>query len=447
MTAGFTQTASGRVNAAGQLVEADPRLLALQMRAGGVLGGILAVPQLASVARLAQNLGILVSRNVLAADGQDDVDLIVRAKPHGDCVILDIGGWTTLARARARFGAADDSPHTDIFWQADALLQITKVAGDVAGDFEIGERLDKIVMFKGNDAGDYPIIPALAARVPFQGQLATLRAKPECIYSLSALPVFDSAAVLRGWRGRATVNAEQAIVEDTVAVHALPRSPIENHARQLNAALRVPLERIVDQAGNISAHAEGPIDTHYIDYAHDIAAAGRHLLGLVSDLGDVEQIEADGFKIEGQLVDLADVARRAASLLSVRAADRNVRIEAPFIEDVLIARGDFRRILQILVNLITNAVRYSPAQSVVWVRTELEGDLAAIVVADQGKGIPAEAHEHIFDKFARLDTNEPGGSGLGLYISRRLARAMGGDISVDSAPGQGARFVLTLPTA
>ena len=74
-----------------------------------------------------------------------------------------------------------------------------------------------------------------------------------------------------------------------------------------------------------------------------------------------------------------------------------------------------------------------------------KGAQAAVVVADQGRGIAPEDQARIFDKFERVDTSEPGGSGLGLYISRRLARAMGGEIGVDSAPGQGARFVLTLP--
>ena len=105
------------------------------------------------------------------------------------------------------------------------------------------------------------------------------------------------------------------------------------------------------------------------------------------------------------------------------------------------------RSLQIMVNLIANAVRYSPKGSSIWLRTEQEGDLAALIVADQGKGISLEDQARIFEKFERVDRTEPGGSGLGLYISRRLARAMGGDITVDSAPGQGARFVLTLPLA
>jgi signal transduction histidine kinase len=81
----------------------------------------------------------------------------------------------------------------------------------------------------------------------------------------------------------------------------------------------------------------------------------------------------------------------------------------------------------------------------VWIRTEREGDLATVIIADQGKGIAPADHERVFAKFERVDPSEPGGSGLGLYIARRLARAMGGDINLDSAPGQGARFALTLP--
>jgi signal transduction histidine kinase len=83
----------------------------------------------------------------------------------------------------------------------------------------------------------------------------------------------------------------------------------------------------------------------------------------------------------------------------------------------------------------------------VWIRCEREGDLAAVIVADQGKGIALDDQERIFAKFERVDPSEPGGTGLGLYIARRLARAMGGDIVVDSAPGQGARFIFTLPGA
>ena len=195
----------------------------------------------------------------------------------------------------------------------------------------------------------------------------------------------------------------------------------------------------------MSAGVEGPIAESYAGYADDIASAGRHLLGLVTDLVDLEAIERSDFAIAPEPIDLADVARRAAGLLSVRAAGAGVRIDRPAADDALPATGDFRRALQILVNLIANALRYSPGGGMVWVRIEADGGVARVIVADQGKGIAREDHALIFEKFGRVDSGEVGGSGLGLYISRRLARAMGGDLSVDSAPGQGARFVLTLP--
>ena len=81
----------------------------------------------------------------------------------------------------------------------------------------------------------------------------------------------------------------------------------------------------------------------------------------------------------------------------------------------------------------------------IWIRAEREGGIAAVIVADQGRGIALDDQARIFEKFERIDPREVGGSGLGLYIARRLARAMGGDVTVDSAPGQGARFVFTLP--
>ena len=89
------------------------------------------------------------------------------------------------------------------------------------------------------------------------------------------------------------------------------------------------------------------------------------------------------------------------------------------------------------VNLIGNAVRYSPDGGQVWLRAEREGDLAVLIVADQGKGIDAADQERVFEKFERVDPSEPGGAGLGLYIARKLARAMKGDLAVAQRAGAG----------
>ena len=257
------------------------------------------------------------------------------------------------------------------------------------------------------------------------------------------MPLIDGMGRFAGFRGAAvSLRADEA----APAPAAAP-TPQESSAfgERLDSALRTPLTHIVENAERLRAQPDGPLRSDYAGYADDIATAGRHLLSLVNDLVDLQAIERADFAPEAEALELADIARRAAGLLAVRAADRNVRIDAPAEGEGLPATGDFTRTLQILVNLIANAVRYTPEGGQVWVRTEQEGDLALVVVADQGKGIAPEDQERIFGKFERVDPTEPGGTGLGLYIARRLARAMGGDLAVDSAPGQGARFTLTLP--
>ena len=100
--------------------------------------------------------------------------------------------------------------------------------------------------------------------------------------------------------------------------------------------------------------------------------------------------------------------------------------------------------MQILVNLLGNAVRHSPERGTIAVIAERRGEQIAVTVADEGPGIAAADQERIFERYERVG-DTPGGIGLGLAISRRLARSMGGDIELQSAPGQGARFTLVLP--
>ncbi|HEX7741342.1 MAG TPA: ATP-binding protein, partial [Sphingobium sp.] len=151
------------------------------------------------------------------------------------------------------------------------------------------------------------------------------------------------------------------------------------------------------------------------------------------------------FSVATEDVDLADIGRRAAGLFVVKALGRNINLIAPGPEQSAPAIGEFRRALQILMNLVGNAVRYAPEGSEVRIETGKEDGQIWIAVLDQGEGVPVDSRERIFDKFERLGRSDPGGSGLGLYISRRLSRAMGGDIRVDDAPGGGGRFTLFLP--
>jgi signal transduction histidine kinase len=441
----MADSAVGRVDADGRLLSADPRLLRLQERAGGALGGVMAVPPLASLARLARTLDILVSRSVVVAEGDHDLDLWVRARPDGETVVLTVGGWTVRPqRAPWLVPKIDDTVTTALTgdgwnWASDARLRLTALSfGD---ETAIGQPLTRIVRLIEDDQGDMPIIDAVAQGRDFAGQRAVRRDNPDSEILLSAQAIKDVHGQFVGFSGLATGLVPKPTDDENSVDFAVDSA----FADRIERALREPLARIITNADHIGAQADGPLRRDYADYAGDIASAARHLLALVDDLGDLQAVERPDFKPDIEDIDLADIARRAAGLLAVRASDRRVRIDRPDPDERLDAKGEFRRVLQILVNLIGNAVRYSPEGSQVWLRTEQDGDTAVLIVADQGKGIAIEDQGRIFDKFERVDPSEPGGSGLGLYIARRLARAMNGDIVVDSAPGQGARFVLTLP--
>jgi signal transduction histidine kinase len=444
----------GRVDSDGRLVEAEPRLMALHRAAGGEEGGPLAVPQVAALARLARRLGIVISRSAVAAEGEADLDLWVRAEPREDGVELAITGWTARP-ARAPAPAADSEREADFLragadwmWETDAALRLTVVspaAAAAAGQTPaqlLGHQLTRLFRLEEGEEGELPLLTALAGQRRFDGQLAELRGGRGGRYRLAGIPLIDGAGRFAGFRGSAAALSAGGPAP-AVAADESPEPGA--FGERLDKALRAPLAQIIASAESIGAQGEGPIRMDYAGYAGDIATAGRHLLALVDDLVDLQAIERPDFRPEGEEIDLADVARRAAGLLAVRAGERGVKMDPPAAGESLPARGDFRRALQIVVNLLTNAIRYSPEGGQVWIRTDREGDLAALVIADQGKGIRAEDQARIFDKFERVDTSEPGGSGLGLYIARRLARAMAGDLAVDSAPGQGARFTFTLP--
>ena len=448
-------TVYGTVDREGRLVSADRPLLLLNRQAGGEDGGDLVIPQVAALARLSQSLGISVSRTLIAADGDVDLDLTVQAKPNGAMTELVIDGWRARAvlplvsGLRAERAAYYAKIENDGAWACDEFLCFSEVPSaladiaNVAAAKLIGLPLTRVLRLVEDDDGDLPLVGALARRTDFAGQQAALRDAADVRLRLHGEPRIDAEGRFRGYVGGfAFVDRPNVIPDSETAVPS--DGPF---AVRLDGALRQPIARIIASADQISARSNGPIRQDYAGYANDISAAGRHLLGLIDDISDMQAVEQTDFRATAEVIDLADIARRAAGLLKVRAADQSVRIDAPAIGEVIEAKGDFRRILQIIVNLISNAVRYSPPGSSVWVRGETEGDLAAIIVADQGKGIAVEDQLKIFEKFERLDPSEPGGTGLGLYISRRLARAMGGDINVDSAPGQGSRFVLTLPLA
>lgn len=430
-------------DAADRLVSADPGFVILNQRGGGGIGRALASRELATVARLARRLAIPVQRAVTVADGDLDLECWVRAEPEGEGASLNVMPLRKRAAVRPALenGPVPPPAGVDWTWETDAGLRIQRLlvqAGERHGfdaTAALGHPLSRLFELESDARGALPLIEAATALEDFERQTATMRD--------GGAPV-----TLAGHARRDRGGAFAGFVGGTFHQPTRPNqiSALAGGAfnQRLDRILRGPLAKIVANADSINAALDGPVERHYTEYAADIASAARHLMGLIDDLADIEAIEREDFTVEDEGIDLADVARRAAGLLAVRAADAGVTIDRGDPDQILLAHGEFRRSLQIMVNLIGNAVRYSPRGSTVWLRLQRDGDRAIAIVADQGKGIAPDDQERIFGKFERVDPGEPGGSGLGLYIARRLARAMGGDLLVDSAAGQGARFILSL---
>jgi signal transduction histidine kinase len=169
----------------------------------------------------------------------------------------------------------------------------------------------------------------------------------------------------------------------------------------------------------------------------------RRLSRLISNLLEVSIVEADGTVPPGHPVDVNEACTRVIAELRETWPTREITFSPG--SGAVMAVGNELSIEQILSNLVGNALKYAPT-SAVHITVEEQPDRLMIHVTDDGPGIPIEHLERIFDRFERLDHNHvQAGTGLGLYISRQLARAMGGHLTVESDIDQGATFTLDLP--
>jgi len=432
----------GRLDSSGRLVDADPELAALQTEAGSHLGEQLALPQIAAIARLARKLGVPVTRAACVAGAEQDVELWVSAVPDGDGVALSLQRWTFRAPAGPRLTslvppdqAAASASGASGEWSADDELRLVAVGAGLADLLGIApeaaarQPLTKIFRLEEDEDGDMPLVAALASRRDFIGQRARVRGG-ETVLLLSGEVVITADGGFAGFTGRAV--AEQAPVAEVPATTSAASAALDN---AIDEALRTPLGRIIASADRIVERSDGPLRADYATYASDISSAARHLLSVIRAMNEAPGQERDR-------LDLAALVADACSLFETEAEARGIAIAAE-LGAPLHARGEPRGVVQILVNLIGNALRHSPEDGVVAVSFERSGGQVMVHVADQGPGIEPADQQRIFERFEQATAGE-GGTGLGLAISLRLARAMGGDIGLVSAPGQGARFTLSL---
>jgi len=213
--------------------------------------------------------------------------------------------------------------------------------------------------------------------------------------------------------------------------------------------LRTPLNAILGYTELLDAGISGEVTEAQRNQLERIRSSGRHLLDLINDVLDVVRADAGRLEVQVQPLPLGATLREAVALVRPQAEAKGLELKVEGgDEEIPRVQADPRRLRQVLVNLLSNAAKFTDRGGVV-VRCGVADDGAVFVaVRDTGIGIAPEKLPNLFSEFYQADddlTRRHGGTGLGLAISRRLARLMGGDVTVDSRPGEGSTFTLTLP--
>lgn len=230
-------------------------------------------------------------------------------------------------------------------------------------------------------------------------------------------------------------------------LHALDRLR-SNFFGLVSHELRTPLSSIVGFAEFLEDGVGGDLTDQQRGFVSEIQAGARRLQGLVDDLLDFAKLEAGTFRLIPREGDLVQVVRDVVGSLAPQAGKKRLDLTLEVPPEPIVMCADHPRLGQVLLNLIHNAIKFTPEDGAVSVKLDGDARHVWLVVADTGIGIAPHHQVKLFDKFFQVEpttTRSQGGAGLGLSIAKALIEAHGGAIDLESTPGRGARFWVTLP--
>lgn len=374
----------------------------------------------------------------------------------------------------------------DWVWEVDESFIVTDVSRGITAVTGLPPKLVKglslmeLGEFVESEGGARSAREVLAAHAAFRSLIFSIRDTENQLrrFKLTGVPVFhDKDESFAGYRGTATdvtnrykseeharhsrQELERAMAEliarnrELGAANENARAAVEaknSFLAMVSHELRTPLNAIIGFAEVSSLQMFGPLPEPYLGYCKDIHSAARHLLGLINDLLDLARIESDKLEVHPQRVSLSNLVTDTAALIVMESKQKGVDMSAVRVPEDHMLWADPVRARQVLVNLLSNAVKFTDRGGSIGVSIARSvPGMLDVTVWDTGIGIPQEKHETVFETFQQLgdeiERRQRVGTGLGLAISRRLARLMGGDILLDSAPGKGSRFTVRLPLA
>lgn len=321
---------------------------------------------------------------------------------------------------------------------------VTAESGE-ALTFAFGEENVRILRQIG--FGALLVVP-LIARARVQGAITFVSREGDPAFSADETAL---AADVGALCARALDNARQYQEAETQRRAAeLANQSKSQFLRNMSHELRTPLNAIGGFVDLLEMEVSGPVTDNQRLALGRVRANQQHLLVLVAELQTLMRVESVGMEHRSTGVSMTQALADVAGMLSAPIADKGLILDGPHGNADAIAWADPDRVRQILLNLVMNAVKYTPPnRGIISLSCAVEGDRVFARVADTGPGIPSEAVESIFEPFVQLAAglaDRRGGVGLGLAISRDLARAMAGDLSLESTIGIGSQFTLALPT-
>ena len=289
------------------------------------------------------------------------------------------------------------------------------------------------------------MVPMLLHDEP-AGTIAVSRAEPGGFTD-------EELALLQTFAAQAVIAIENARLFKELQARTAQLQVASRHKDEFLAnmshELRTPLNSIIGFSEALPERMFGDVNPKQEEYLNDVLASARHLLSLINDILDLSKIEAGKMGLELSDFDVPTAIDNALTLMRERAARRAQVLESAIDPGIGTLRGDERKVRQVLLNLLSSAVKFTPEGGRITVGARLSDGAAAIPVTDTGVGIAPEHQALVFEEFrqvAQPDTKAEG-TGLGLALCRKFVELHGGRIWLTSALGEGSTFTLTLPAA
>ncbi len=294
----------------------------------------------------------------------------------------------------------------------------------------------------------------LQARQPFRDIRIQQVGREGVLHHLNVngMPIIGADGQFRGYRGTAQDVSKQVAAE-AESLRARIEAQDANRAKteflaNISHELRTPLNAILGFSEIMEGALLGPLSDRYRQYAADIHTSGQYLHGLVTNILDLSRIEMGRVQLEDEVVEIAELIDSSVNMLKMRADEEAVRLKVDPLPPLPSVRGDRLRLQQALINLVTNAVKFTPKFGQVTVSARTTDDGIALSVADTGIGMRPEDIPRAMEAFRQIEpqlNRRHDGVGLGLALTKSLVELHGGRLELTSAPGEGTIATIHLP--